>query len=442
MINNFLAPYIQMFYGSAYSIQQSLEGYGVSSSNFLEFDSGGRLVGAYWSPAQAVLTPFMMLTAYVVLCLIPFVLSAGYILCRRWGALLSLFFLMLPGLMNMLGWWPDVTFVPKEFVIGGSGVIGEVAGYLPLLIIGLISGWSITIIIYDSFFLSDKFRNLYDHLWYCSAIVVGISFVADSEANRHKEVLIEENKISSQASDYLARQLSDYHEYCNEEGKVSLISCGWAFDVQQLLVDYTYFDQALYSVLGPKSTLELYFPFSRSGTLEDAMKIRKEIKEFNDLMCPVRQLIGATKLQSKSSTICETVPARFCSSFPEPPEGFVDKHIASQTVAIASECIIPALVRSREIQEALGIKVENESRNQHLRWLYFLVFSLIAGGKIANASTKLFSMDVRPPEERIRLLDLFRRVFRYLFVAGSYMARILSKAKAALKENTLRIKGS
>ena len=57
MINEFIKPYIQMFYGAAYNIQQSLEGYGLSSSNFLEFDGSGKIVESYWSPAQAALVP-------------------------------------------------------------------------------------------------------------------------------------------------------------------------------------------------------------------------------------------------------------------------------------------------------------------------------------------------------------------------------------------------
>lgn len=174
MINEFIKPYIQMFYGAAYNIQQSLEGYGLSSSNFLEIDVSGKIVESYWSPAQAALVPAFFITAYFVFVLLPLALSAGYVLNRRKGAIFSLGVLMLPGILNLIGWWPSINFAPEEFTISGTGVMGEAFGYLPLLIIGLITGWCITVIIYDSFALSDKFRNVYDHLWYCSAIAAGL----------------------------------------------------------------------------------------------------------------------------------------------------------------------------------------------------------------------------------------------------------------------------
>ncbi|WP_148212681.1 hypothetical protein [Hahella chejuensis] len=141
MINEFIKPYIQMFYGAAYNIQQSLEGYGLSSSNFLEFDGSGKIVESYWSPAQAALVPAFFITAYFVFVLLPLALSAGYVLNRRKGAIFSLGILMLPGILNLIGWWPSINFAPEEFTISGTGVMGEAFGYLPLLIVGLITGW-------------------------------------------------------------------------------------------------------------------------------------------------------------------------------------------------------------------------------------------------------------------------------------------------------------
>ena len=319
---------------------------------------------------------------------------------------------MLPGILNLIGWWPSINFAPEEFTISGAGVMGEAFGYLPLLLVGLITGWCITVIIYDSFALNDKFRNVYDHLWYCSAIAAGLFFIADSSVNKHNQDLAMESEFSKQASAYLARQLRDYHRFCIEKDITDSNSCAWASNVQQTLTDYIYSDPVIFVEFGPKETSDIYFPFLNGVNSKDVLKIRGEIRAYNELKCPVRQLSSTSRQYSKSSTVCERAPANFCRSFPESPKGFVDESIALQTVALASECIVPTLVRSRLIQEKLLTKVQSDSRRSHLRWLYFLLFSLVAGGKIANAATKLASLDSRPADDRRRLAKLVMRLFK------------------------------
>lgn len=418
MIGEFVKPYIQMFYGAGFNIQQTLEGYGLSSSNFIEVDSAGQITGSYWSPSQASVIPALMLTAYFLLVLLPLALSAGYVLNRTKGAILALFFLSMPGLLNMAGFWPDIRFTPERFVLDGRGIMGEVTGYLPLLVIGLITGWCVTIVIYDSLKLSDKFRNTYDHLWYCSAVAAGVFFIVDSGRNLHNAELAEENKYGSQASSYLAKQLKEYRRFCLREGKADSASCTWASNVQQKLTDYSYYNAPLYVQLGPRSTSELYLPYAIGA---EPLKIREEIRAYNESKCSTQRRPGSHSASSESSITCETVPANFCRAFPEPPKGFVDQTYIIQPVAVASECILPTLVRSRDIQESLIKKVEDGSRDQHLKWLYFLMFSLIAGGKIANASTKLVSMDSRPTHERRRLIRLCGRMLGSVLVLNQYL---------------------
>ena len=107
MFTEFVKPYIQMFLGAGYNIQQSLEGYGLSSSNFIEVDSAGQIIGSYWSPASASVIPAVLLTVYFVFVLLPLAISSGYVLNRLKGAVLALFFLLLPGFLNVVGWWPS-----------------------------------------------------------------------------------------------------------------------------------------------------------------------------------------------------------------------------------------------------------------------------------------------------------------------------------------------
>jgi hypothetical protein len=68
----------------------------------------------------------------------------------------------------------------------------------------------------------------------------------------------------------------------------------------------------------------------------------------------------------------------------------------SRTVAIASECIIPLLVASRARQEKLKAVVADKARTKHFRWLFFILFSLVAGGKVTNATSRAMELDKRP----------------------------------------------
>jgi hypothetical protein len=55
MLKTFLYPYFSLIYGASWNVQQSLEGMGVRSSSFVEYDAAGHIVSSYWSPAQALL---------------------------------------------------------------------------------------------------------------------------------------------------------------------------------------------------------------------------------------------------------------------------------------------------------------------------------------------------------------------------------------------------
>ena len=114
---------------------------------------------------------------------------------------------------------------------------------------------------------------------------------------------------------------------------------------------------------------------------------------------------------TRLSTTCQRPPSSFCTAFPEPLDGHIDDKVLTQTVAIVSECIIPSLVASRARQEKLQAAVEDKARTKHFRWLFFILFSLVVGGKVANATSRAIELDKRPEQEKRRLLKLLRPVW-------------------------------
>lgn len=429
MIADFFHPYIVPLIGAAYSIQQTLEGLGLSSSNFIVKDELGNVVDSYWSPAEAIYAPLGGLLFLSIVSVL-LALCAAYVLARWRGVAVILLFIILPGILNVLGFWPEISYMPDSYVIGGEGVLGDVNGYLPILLIALLIGWSLIVVFYTTLGIKEKFRSIYDHAWYFFAIFAGIFFVMDSSVNLKKMNLQEERNISIQASAYLSGQLKDYYEYCKKTRIEHITSCVWASDVQQLLNDYTYYGDELHVMFGPKESKDIYAPFSKEIDPEDILIIRKEIQAYNDFMCPVTKLGDTVSQQSKSSTSCRTVPAQFCRVFPDESKDVVDKYIISRTVALGSECIIPMLVKSRELQESLINKVTLAERNTHLRWMFYILVAFLAGGKIANSTTKLFDVDNRDVTERKILLYFLIKVvcfpFKGVARALNYLIRTIA----------------
>jgi len=91
-----------------------------------------------------------------------------------------LLLLALPGVAVTLGLWPNIPYSPDTLVLRGTGMLGSPWGMFPLVLMGLLTGWSVVLILSDLLDFKDKFRHYYDHFWYSMAVLTGVFFVADS----------------------------------------------------------------------------------------------------------------------------------------------------------------------------------------------------------------------------------------------------------------------
>lgn len=422
----FLFPYIAFLYGAAYSVQQILEGIGLASSNFLELNDDGIIVGSYWSPAEAVTPIFGLLLIYSIF-LISALLAAGFVLARWRGVAVVSAVLALPGLLNIVGQWPQINYLPDSFYIGGDGALGSPLGLVPLLIISLLTGWCIIIVAYDTLNLNDKFRGYYDHLWYATALFAGIFFVADSVGNRHAANLTEENRVSREASLYLLNQVRSYDQFCKAEGLTETPSCIWASDVQQTLNEYAAYGAGTFHLFGPTKSADIYAGNSRSVPEKEIIEIREEIKRYNRTVCPIEELGEGIRRHARPSGVCQQVPSAFCTSFPDPPEGLVDKYIISHSVALASECIIPTLVNSRTRQESSSAAIKSTQQDRYQRWWLYIALAAVVGGKIANSTTKVANLDQRGAHDRRRLVLSIRRALSLSYRKISEIFKMFGK---------------
>ena len=97
-------------------------------------------------------------------------------------------------------------------------------------------------------------------------------------------------------------------------------------------------------------------------------------------------------------------------------------------VALASECVIPSLIRFRKLATRQAAQVEHDHRSRNYRWMYFLgVFSIFLGGKLAGTTAKLASFNDRAVGET-------RRVLRLLGRGAGLLNRAVCRGVAALGE--------
>jgi hypothetical protein len=362
---------------------------------------------SYFAPFEVI---FGILLLYSFL-LVGLIVVAAYILGRRIGAFTTLLLLALLGVAAIFGLWPSINYSPKTIVIGGTGTLGSPWGMFPLVLMGLLTGWSVVLILSDLLDFKDKFRHYYDHFWYSMAVLTGVFFVADSNTSVAVRELQQVNQSARQASAYLLQQVRAYDLQCQQDPSMGTASCAWASDVQQKLSDYATEDERGFPSFGPKSSADIYSPLGSELPPHQILAIRSELKAYDDLRCPVKELGEGWRQTSRPSAICQRPPASFSTSFPDPFDGYVDNDTKyPRTVAIASEWIIPSLVASRARQEKLGAVVADNARTKHFRWLFFVLFSLVVGGKVANATSRAIELDKRPEQEKRRLVGLIRSV--------------------------------
>ncbi len=264
---------------------------------------------------------------------------------------------------------------------------------LAVLLLGLCVGWEVVVLATYYFRLTDKFRHGYDHVWYAMAVLTGAFFVTDLNSTSKINALRDENQVSKGASAYLLQQVRRLAQECETKTMVLPAACHWANQVQRKLEDYSDHGPRIYWRFGPKTTTEIYSPNQRLHNELDIIAIRGELEKYNQQICPVVEISARIQREAPVSNQCTHPPSEYCTALTEPlrTKDIKILHDIGTTVAIANECIIPLLIRTRIMQEKHVISVQNIEFLWHLKWLFFIFFAILAGGKVANATARLAS---------------------------------------------------
>jgi hypothetical protein len=385
----FLHPYLLMQLGITYSLQQALEGLGINKTQFEPWrDGNGSIVGSMLNVDATLALPLLAVLTFSLVWF-ALVMMALRALWGRRAVGLGLLLLLTPGLLSMAGVWPEVQWLPRTYVIG-SGYVGSPWGMLLLQVSAMTTGWALTVLITCRLRLDDRFRHGYDQFWYALAISAGLFFVLDLNANGQRDDLRQSAATSRAASTYLLDQVRRLDEAC-QSGAIKLqLACEWARSSQWQLDGYAHYGEKLYWQLGPEQEWRIYTWSDRVHDDKTVDALRQELHQYNLHECPVTDLGGGVTQSSRISRICQIPPAEFCTSFPSRKLAGVDPvEAAARTVAIANECIVPTLFRLKTEQASLATSVDDNARARHLRTMFFLFVSLVAGGKVANASVRM-----------------------------------------------------
>lgn len=387
MLATFFKPYFIFLYSAAYSIQQTLEGLGWSSSNFLVRDASGAITDSYWSASEAVLAPLGVLLIFTP------VLAGLQLTALRWLAGWRAFFmavlvLLIPGVLSLLGVGHTMNWLPDTYWVG-TGALGSGWGTFALLVICLSLGWTIVVMLTKAANLTDRFRHGYDQVWYSLGIAAAVFFVSDLDAGRRKEELKDVVSAATAASKVLLDQARQLDQQCTSGHWNDALACSWSKNVQWVLSSYASAGERTYSQTGPESESEVYSAKGRLLDPQEVDAIRLALLRYDRAQCPIVDLGNGVRQHARLSSRCQLPLNGHCSAFAERPlAGLKPTDAIAAAHAIANECIVPALVASKKRQERLISGVKNDERFRHVRWAFLLLVTVIAGGKVANASVR------------------------------------------------------
>ncbi|WP_261641068.1 hypothetical protein [Erwinia mallotivora] len=382
MLIKFLTPYFLFCYSAAYSILQTLDGTGLASTIRYEKNGVSAFATMVFSPDEQVgiMLPVIIISMVFIILLL---LAAAYVLRKITGVIICAIILILPGLLAMSGYFPAIRWLPYYYNIGGAGEVGSPAGMSCLVIAGILTGWAVLILIQAAFRAGEFFRTVFDIFLILTAAANGIFWVHDKEVSSIQSAHQETSRDINSSSAYLLKQVEYYDEQCRSGVVKNALSCQWASDIQGKLNDYTYQLPSVFMQFTPDTVVGLYKAHDMSDS--QAEKIREELNEYNMQTCPEKQLgQGVTRL-APSSRLCQETPIQYCGAIIENKYS----HAAQGEVAIASECVFSSILRNKKILNKEANELSESARSSNFRWLWFILFSVFLGGKVATLMYKM-----------------------------------------------------
>ena len=369
LLLKFLHPYLLFCNLAAWGLAQNLEGLGLFHyiNDFPMRVGNDVIYPLNFSPIQGV----KGLSGVLILILHPIALlniRAGFYL-NKWAGWFSLCLWIIPGVMSMLGYVPDLrNFGPDKFQFGAN-FTGSTTSAAANLIICLIAGWSV-IMLLGALWKKNTFKNAYDHIWYVLGLIAALYFVVDSGLPSYKEDLSESGDRITSIMQFYRNGEKNLAALCKDpivaNRAPDLCSLApamkWAFQDNLILKD----------ILRARIDLP---DWVRSVASDSSLK--KQIDVLNTMACSPSQIRGN----------CLTVPI----------EMSLDEDDFKNPVAFLPPPYAQALQRLHKAMQKADNHIQEIERGHNARYFVFLLLAFVAGGKLANASRSMVKHDkVRP----------------------------------------------
>lgn len=369
MLFQFFLPYLTFCHLASWGLAQNLEGLGLFKYlNTLPMQAGDTIFNPMnFDTRMGIANLIVVLICALVVVFLLNIRACFYL--NKWVGGTSLILWLLPGLLSMLGYMPDISGMGPDVFRFGEGFPGSMESAAANLLLCLVGGWSL-ILLLSSLWKKNTFKNAYDHIWYTLGLIAALYFVVDAGLSSYKEDLTD-------ADDRMVRTLQLFHTaekrlevLCAlpETAGLSPTLCALAPELKWGVPSY----------LGMKGNLRAKIePPGWAASLASDPVLAREIGALNNWACA----------QGQQPAQCQKVP--------------IDTALSTEDVDVPLAFPPPnyaeAIQRFHASMEKSDRRIHDIERGHNLRYFGFLIVAILAGGKLANASRAMVENDsVRP----------------------------------------------
>lgn len=398
--STFFTPYFQLSNVAAWGISQNLEGLGLFkyiNDQLIEINGTTQFI-LNLDPANGVAIVTLALT---IILAITFLLNirACFYLGVKAGIVGTLIWVM-PGMLALCGVLVDIRAFGPDVFRFNAGFPGGVECAAANLLIFLVLGWSVVMLV-GVHWKRDRFKNVYDHIWYPLGLVAALYFVVDASTAFYRIDIEDVRQRKVQALDLYSESTKNLVLACSENDAVRKSG-------KKLCIFANHLKSEIYTDLNFTKNKKMSAP-SWVDKLENDSDLTREIQYLNDWAC------NSINLAARCIKFSDNVLVNAADSgkdFLFPPTRY----------AAALGKYYSSGVRTDE-------KVDEIERGRNIRFFTFMAVAFLAGGKVANASRALLTKDIVQSKAWSAIVVKFifnfiKRVFAKLFRISLHMAYV------------------
>lgn len=383
-IDTFLEPYLYLSAYLANLVLKNLEG---AFGGFVTFSRGSSL----WLGLSVIFVCFeiaALLTGTV----------ATFRLSKLKLFIPLIVMWMLPGLSNTFHFASlgPISLDDRTMIMWGSPKLrstGSSEGMALALSFSIISGWSVSLFLFEVFRAGKRLRLIFEHGWILAGMVTAFFLVLEVQSNITREELTDADAEVVKATTLLYEKVSSLSKLCARDetrifGSIRLSDdfCSWSESASALIYTTRYsFDFERVGIIFPNSQdfLQFYRP-------------RSDINFADDILAQI-EYVDSYYCNTKSEQIsCLPLPGSLGTDL-------IAERITSDTDDIFVRHAFP-IVQLVEIVHEFTKKGRDlfELRRAQVglpnqRWLSIFALAWLAGAKIAFATRELFRDDLGRP---------------------------------------------